>query len=1440
MPPVKNSTPRMPLFGLPYEQFPPTPPDETWVFDENDRLHSPPSLPTYLKAPEAPRPPPGQFFPEPPLEGYELVEDPRYKRGFVYRARYDTSKQTIHRLRLLHIATPPNVYPKLQDGLYKAEPILGMIQMIPGIPFVFELNGDRTRTHTVGCVHMLDSLSMYPDYQEILRASVALAKLTWGCAAEEDSPAIPPIFSLVGLKINDRSAAREPFHQNAYDGSYSLGSTVMKGEGMGTFLPAVQADSPEASAQISAALQLLHDIHNRVMEKSLSFLELKLTQFYSRYNNIFGFGGSEPNGTSCQLNVSSLGETLVNAIGRVQGFWHPDQGNDPIDWSLFVLLLRLGPTGDPGPFCLARGGIYARELNSWIIFLTFKGTDLHSGFAPSEDRQAHLDWVNTELSAAWNLAGPQNRVGYVNYKGVLPMHRLGSLNVSPHTRFGNYGSSAPHKATQTNFALHGHVSLGDQAAFSNRHGREAVSNFMNSVEFAKLKLDMDVDDLLQRLTYEDSTAGHAVHLKPFPYHPLKDAETIRHNLSHYHWLAQEAHLFNLGITKKALNDAKAKRGLLWEEDPSLSVKRSASSASDSFDPSQIKEIAFDKNHKIYIVYVENSEDTLELEQSDPRIEAWMKDRLPSSIKPGRFIPQAQQSQSRPIPETASDSRTEKEGSALKRKASDNGEQEPKRPCRSSNRRGHSAGEHSNALLASEDGKDQRYEVEEIIAHRQEEASLRMQWRVKWKGYAEDDNLWLYEEDLGECLELLGEYNKRCGITAQALQETEVVDEPSAKKNQPPKASGAVQLAENLDVLTHLLDEEAVERETQSLLFQEQHGSLIPDCIRFELMQRSMQVLKPIGAAIQQLELLTRAFRQEMCRSLVTAFHWYTQIGPQFTKDLLALHERGGFQELSETIPLALATLVDHVVQYVYRDMQKDFHQRRKNPSKTSRQKAPSKTLREKFPEFDGWKDTHFNPQPIQDHEKLPYDLYGVRLQSARTSSSSRAPIQIPRPRYYGTQKSTTPIPALYLASQGCLESLWSTELLVPHLRLIDDEFSTGRRAFSTESIRERSITRGAILACIAEACGSDGIFASNRMNNFIQSPALLFKDCMHQDSKISAAVLKRREEVLAPLFESIEAHLSLHPGLASKAEQLGLSVQRQMLALHNGEPVEDDNDDNVQSKNAQLLMMPENSAKVCQPKNIPGYVVCFDQCIWGQATNLMDITPSMVGQKASSKPGTTKAAIQKLSLEKKFSPYWSDEVQNAWVELLGDMVDQDPLAWQGEKLGWKKTITFIQELRIPLFQNGLTLLQTINNLVFAGIVSMPSLEEVVDWISETKLGAYKGLQYLNFSVRSREAILFGFASVYWHLNHHLTDADKEVLGFNPLFIEHVLCKLPRWNGRLSKAGALQNLEALGKAAEESANNWLPGQNESDCQAFPFPLIIDQDFLTSVLKDITSV
>jgi len=214
--------------------------------------------------------------------------------------------------------------------------------------------------------------------------------------------------------------------------------------------------------------------------------------------------------------------------------------------------------GDPGPFCLARSGLYLREKDAWIVFLVFKGNDLHSGFAPKEDPEAHQRWIETTLNDAWNMAGPQNRVGYVNYPGRVPCQRMGSMNMSPSTLFGNYGASQVHKEKQKNFAQHGLMTLGGQDAYSNRHAREIIYDFWNALQYCNIDLGLDLDTIFNSLSYKDSKTSRSVSLQPLPFHPKRDESLIRHMLSLYAWHKKEEQIYFFPLARSHLSQNRKK------------------------------------------------------------------------------------------------------------------------------------------------------------------------------------------------------------------------------------------------------------------------------------------------------------------------------------------------------------------------------------------------------------------------------------------------------------------------------------------------------------------------------------------------------------------------------------------------------------------------------------------------------------------------------------------------------------------------------------------------------------------------------------------------------------------------------------------------------------------------------------------------------------------
>lgn len=314
------------------------PPHEEFVYSDADlctadapaiRLQDPP--------PAAPFPS-NAVFPQAPV--YTLIQDRRYQRGYVYATRYYTQHVSIHRAYMMSIVEPPNTAPRYLNGKYVANPIPGMVQMIPGVPYVYHINGDPNCVQTIACVQTLDFLRCYPDFQKILERSVCLAKLSWGCSAHGSTPHIPPLYTHP-LKHNDRSGNRD---DTSYDGSFSLANTIIKGEGQGSVAPAVQVNTPQAASQISAVLSALHDLSRLILPKCISKFENDIWEFHCEDENIVTFGGLEPGNTSCQFNVSSLGEHLTKRMGKTQGRNHNDPGDDFTFYTMFVLLLRAGPS----------------------------------------------------------------------------------------------------------------------------------------------------------------------------------------------------------------------------------------------------------------------------------------------------------------------------------------------------------------------------------------------------------------------------------------------------------------------------------------------------------------------------------------------------------------------------------------------------------------------------------------------------------------------------------------------------------------------------------------------------------------------------------------------------------------------------------------------------------------------------------------------------------------------------------------------------------------------------------------------------------------------------------------------------------------------------------------------------------------------------------------
>lgn len=290
---------------------------------------------------------PPSLDPSPPAEdplggtfpralSHRLQFSPAYTCGRVFLSEWSSRDKCALRDRLLSTRMPPNSTPGPPiNGVLSIEPIPGMIRLIPGVPFVQLVDGEMT---TVACLHTTESLCRHRDVGgQVSSLTKTLCDLTFG-VVKEGKVTVEPVYTLPGLKRNDRSPKTSTGSMN---GSFNLASTVLKGDGRGCFLPAVQTSTEAAQERINAITTTLHKLGRIVLRHSVSRFEWGLFGFICTVNNVVGFGGFEPNGTGLQMNVSSGFTSLADIIGQHQGGFHSDQSDEHMLWTVLTLLFRL-------------------------------------------------------------------------------------------------------------------------------------------------------------------------------------------------------------------------------------------------------------------------------------------------------------------------------------------------------------------------------------------------------------------------------------------------------------------------------------------------------------------------------------------------------------------------------------------------------------------------------------------------------------------------------------------------------------------------------------------------------------------------------------------------------------------------------------------------------------------------------------------------------------------------------------------------------------------------------------------------------------------------------------------------------------------------------------------------------------------------------------------
>jgi hypothetical protein len=190
------------------------------------------------------------------------------------------------------------------------------------------------------------------------------------------------------------------------------------------------------------------------------------------------------------------------------------------------------------------------------------------------------------------------------------------------------------------------------------------------------------------------------------------------------------------------------------------------------------------------------------------------------------------------------------------------------------------------------------------------------------------------------------------------------------------------------------------------------------------------------------------------------------------------------------------------------------------------------------------------------------------------------------------------------------------------------------------------------------------------------------------------------------------------------------------------------------------------------------------------------------------------------AIRDKLAPYWTNSVSEEWAKFLVDLLDNaDPLKFNGQRRTWRQALHFIQDLGVSPFRTGLTAFQMANNLALLGLCERPTPYEIVEWINENRgLGAFRGLLKLGFTLSTLETIYVAFMIVHDHMNEFLSKDDRDILRFDAMLVEQVLCKVVRWEDRVGE-------EAMQKICEEVKNKsgeWVMGANANNSLCFPFP------------------
>lgn len=238
-----------------------------------------------------------------------------------------------------------------------------------------------------------------------------------------------------------------------------------------------------------------------------------------------------------------------------------------------------------------------------------------------------------------------------------------------------------------------------------------------------------------------------------------------------------------------------------------------------------------------------------------------------------------------------------------------------------------------------------------------------------------------------------------------------------------------------------------------------------------------------------------------------------------------------------------------------------------------------------------------------------------------------------------------------------------------------------------------------------------------------------------------------------------------------------------------------------------------------------GMVQISNCTVYGSACNLLKLLPTKSAKDCAFEPLDYSSPFHdpsKFSLMQKFSPYFAPFVCDQWEEFIGR-----------DRRTWTDGMRLFESLGINGIKTGLVKFQATNNLSYAGICEMPTIDEIATWIwDHPELGAHRGLVHCGFRLENREFVRAALTIVQDHLDFFTSTEDLAIMKSGPASTEQVLCKDVRW---LKRMPVMQ--EWIAEAEKEFGHVWTHPDGMRSSSTFPFPVRGDLGRIEHILTEI---